>query len=249
MMLKLEYIGFASEVLRVQGPRRLINRVVNVILPNSGVTGAIMRSSGDYGVFLDIGAAFGQVTAEVSARFSKCVCFEPSKDNYRQLLNTIERGNLGNVTTYNCALGSQGETKTFFCSEGNPYDNRFAPNKEESFVPYDVDVVTLDDVCEDLGIRERCVIKIDVQGYELEVMRGARRLLEKDCRIISEFWPWGMHLHGINPLEYVDFMMSLGYSFFELNGKRANEEYVLRLCELGKNKRHVWDDFLIKQPT
>jgi len=248
-MLKLEYVGFANEVLRVQGPRRLFSRVINVILPNSGITSAIKKSPNDYGVFLDIGAAFGHVTSEVSSRFSKCVCFEPSRENYKQLLKTIEREELDNVITYNCALGSKNETKRFFCSEDNPYDNRFSTDKGEKFTPYEVEVVRLDDVCEDLGIEQRCVIKIDVQGYELEVMQGARKLLEKDCRIISEFWPWGMYLHGINPLEYVDFMMSMGYSFFELSGKRASEKYVLRLCKLGKSKRHVWDDFLIKQPT
>ena len=108
-------------------------------------------------------------------------------------------------------------------------------------------MVRLDDVCDDLGITQRCVIKIDVQGYELEVMQGARKVLAQDCRIISEFWPWGMYLHGIDPMEYIDFMTSMGYAFFELGGKPASQKYLSRLCELGKSRRHVWDDFLIKR--
>jgi len=74
-MLKLEYIGFANEVLQVQGPRPLFKRVINVIVPNSGITSAIKKNASGYEVFLDIGAAFGKVTIEVSSRFTKCICF------------------------------------------------------------------------------------------------------------------------------------------------------------------------------
>lgn len=246
-MLKLEYLSFAKEVLDVQGPRHLIDRVTNMMLPNVRIANAINRSSRKYRVFIDIGAAFGQVTAKVSARFSQCLCFEPSEGNYTQLLKTLERGNLTNVAPYRCALGSKTESRNLFCSADNPYDNRFSAAAEEKVTPHPVDVVKLDDVCARMGINEQCVIKIDVQGYELEVMRGAAGLLAKGCYIISEFWPWGMHLHQTDPFEYINFMKGMGYSFFDLRGNPADEKYLIRLCTLGREKKHAWDDFLIQQ--
>jgi FkbM family methyltransferase len=247
-MLKLEYLGFAKEVLDVQGLLPLIDRVANMALPNARIANVINRSSSKYRVFLDIGAAFGQVTAKVSSKFSQCFCFEPSEGNYKELLKTLERRKLTNVTPYRCALGSKPETREFSCSPDNPYDNRFAADEEERFTTHPVDVVRLDDVCSNMGINEPCAIKIDVQGYELEVMRGAVRLLAKRCYIISEFWPWGMCLHKTDPFEYIAFMQGMGYSFFNLNGKPASEEYMARLCKLGRKRKHVWDDFLIKHP-
>lgn len=248
-MLKLEYFGFAKEILDVQGIHHLLNRISNMIVPNSRIINTIEEYSVNYKIFLDIGAALGHVTSKIAPRFSKCVCFEPSKKNYEELVKNIRDKKLNNVTSYNYALGSKNESKTFFCSEDNQFDNRFSKNIEEKFVSDSVQVFRLDDICKDCGISEGCVIKIDVQGYELEVMRGSTKLLEKNCIIISEFWPWGMHLHNIEPLEYVEFMKSLGYSFFDLRGKLVDEGYLTRLCKLGKSKKHAWDDFLIKRIT
>lgn len=246
-MLKLEYFGFAKEILQVQGSHCLLNRINNMIFPNSQIVNTITKSASNYKIFIDIGAASGHVSRRVAPRFSKCVCFEPSKKNYEELMKNIKNEKLNNVISYNYALGSKMETKTFYCSENNPYDNRFSRDVKEKFIPDLVQVVKLDDICDDLRINEECIIKIDVQGYELEVMRGSTKLLEKNCVVISEFWPWGMYLHKINPLEYVEFMKSIGYSFFNLNGKPVNEEYIMRLCKFGKNKKHAWDDFLIKR--
>lgn len=248
-MLNLEYLSFAKEVLDVQGPRHLIDRVTNMLLPNARIANAINRSSHKYRVFIDIGAAFGQVTAKVSSRFSQCLCFEPSEANYKQLLATLERKQLTNVRSYQCALGGKTETKNLFCSADNPYDNRFSAAEEERFTTHPVDVVKLDDVCERLGINEQCVIKIDVQGSELEVMKGSTGLLAKGCYIVSEFWPWGMHLHKTDPFDYIAFMRGMGYSFFDLSGNPTSEKYIVRLCKLGRDKMHVWDDFLIKHAS
>jgi hypothetical protein len=44
-------------------------------------------------------------------------------------------------------------------------------------------------------------------------------------------------------------MRGMGYSFFYLSGDPVSEEYLVRLCELGRDKMHVWDDFLIKHPS
>lgn len=247
-MLKLEYLGFAKEVFAVQGLRPLIERVAGMAFPNARIASAINRSPDHYRVFMDVGAAFGQVTAKVSSRFSQCLCFEPSEENYKGLLRTLERERLTNVTPYQCALGSKRASGKLFCSPDNPYDNRFAAAEKETFNLRPVDIMKLDDVCAKAGIKEPCVIKIDVQGYELEVMRGATDLLAKGCCIISEFWPWGMHLHQVDPFEFIKFMRGMRYSFFHLNGKPVHEEYLKRMCNLGLKKKHVWDDFLIKHP-
>ncbi len=49
-----------------------------------------------------------------------------------------------------------------------------------------VRVRTLDDICEELRINSIDVLKIDVQGYTLPVIRGARRILQRTRRLIVE---------------------------------------------------------------
>jgi len=78
-------------------------------------------------------------------------------------------------------------------------------------------------------------------------MKGSRQTLEKDCIIISEFWPWGLQVNETEPSEYIEFMKSRGYSFFTLEGKPIKDDYLLRMSLRGKTKNHVLDDFLIKR--
>jgi FkbM family methyltransferase len=52
--------------------------------------------------------------------------------------------------------------------------------------PEPVPMLTLDDICEDAGIESVDLLKLDVQGYELEVLRGAGRILERTRDIIVE---------------------------------------------------------------
>jgi len=105
----------------------------------------------------------------------------------------------------------------------------------------------LDDVFAELGINEKCIIKMDVQGAELSVMKGASKILEDDCVIITEYWPWGHYLNEKNPSDFVSYMKSKGYSFFNLRGKRLKDEYIKRMNKVGKIKKYVQDDFLIKK--
>lgn len=246
-MLKFEYLRSAKEILEVQGIRRLLNRIdERFFVPNVKIINTIKKYSQEYRIFVDIGAGIGSITFDVASKFSKCICFEPSAKNYQIFMKNLMLNKLDNIVLYNCALGHKKQSRTFFCSPENPEDNRFCKANDEKFDSCIVQVDTLDNIFESLQINEKCIIKIDVQGSELEVMKGSIKVLEKGCVIISEFWPWGMHVHNTDPLEYIEFMKSINYSFFDLNGKPINEQYASRLCSLGTKKKPVWDDFLIK---
>ena len=68
-------------------------------------------------------------------------------------------------------------------------------------------MTTLDAVLPDRGRFE--LIKIDTDGYDFEVIRGARALLERDRPILHiEVAPWLMHEDPVSEIEY---MQSLGY--------------------------------------
>jgi hypothetical protein len=76
---------------------------------------------------------------------------------------------------------------------------------------------TLDSFLEELGQDRVDMIKVDVEGAELEVIRGARETLRKnpDVVLLLELHP----LMGVNPAEVCDFLRDLGLSLFQMSSQ------------------------------
>jgi FkbM family methyltransferase len=80
-----------------------------------------------------------------------------------------------------------------------------------------VHTVTLDKICSEFCVRPN-LIKIDVEGAELLVLRGAGKLLrESTPTIILAVHPFWLP-PGQSPLQIVEFMKDHGYAIFDSNG-------------------------------
>jgi FkbM family methyltransferase len=123
-------------------------------------------------LFLDIGANVGSYTVLASGICrAKTWAFEPDPDTLRHLRRNIEINDLDAlVTVFECALGAaQGEVPfTVGLDSTNkvaaPGDRNVRIARQEK----------LDDV---IGDSQPVLIKMDVEGYEENVLRGAERLL------------------------------------------------------------------------
>jgi hypothetical protein len=100
---------------------------------------------------------------------------------------------------------------------------------------------------EETAAPEPFFIKIDVQGYEPLVFRGADRTLTRECIIISELWPWGNKSTGCEAKEYLDLMKSCGYTACDLRERAISERKLDRFCELGRQDRFVVMDVLFRK--
>jgi len=84
-----------------------------------------------------------------------------------------------------------------------------------------IDVVCLDDFIPSLHLGDsRCsFIKVDVQSFELYVLKGARRLLENEQPSIGfEVAPYWMRRAGYDWRDITSLLESLGYDFFDDSG-------------------------------
>ena len=99
----------------------------------------------------------------------------------------------------------------------------------------------------EMGINGKCLIKIDAEGSELSIMKGASKTLENDCIVISEFFPWCLVINKTEPSDYLDFMKSKGFSIYDLKRKPIDENYLSRMCNEAKNFKFVMDNFLFKK--
>lgn len=151
-------------------------------------------SENEFKTILDIGANVGQSAIALSLAYPQASIhsFEPLPDCFEKLQNVSQL--LSNIIAHNYALGSKAGELSF---EHNAYsasssllkitDNhhKHFPHTE-SVIMTKVPVARLDDLAKKLDIQKNIMIKMDVQGYEYEVIRGATNILSKTKVVIME---------------------------------------------------------------
>src|SRR5215216_2104855 len=148
-------------------------------------------------VVVDAGANIG-----VHSRFlSRCVgptglvhSFEPSPENFRRLQSATRK--LSNVRLHRAAVGERTGVTKLYVSDKLNVDHRTYPGEGESRGALDVEIITLDEYFKP-GERVD-LIKMDIQGYELQALRGANRVLTDNpaVKLLVEFWPYGLKQSG-----------------------------------------------------
>ncbi|MDY6786169.1 MAG: FkbM family methyltransferase [Cyanobacteriota bacterium] len=139
---------------------------------------------------LDIGAAFGIITAALSKTVGETGivhAFDPSKTAQQMLRQLIELNNLQNVTVIPKAISECADVQEFIeytadndLSWASDSSTLAAPtiNSLLNHVKYSVEVTTLDDYVAATGIKPKA-IKMDIEGFELYALQGAKATLEK----------------------------------------------------------------------
>jgi len=92
--------------------------------------------------------------------------------------------------------------------------------------PTEVPSLMLDSILRDRNISHVYLVKIDVQGFELEVLRGLVRALREQrvLYVLLEFWPRGMNKHGLDAHEVLQLLHGHGYTLFDTRGLRLGSE-------------------------
>jgi FkbM family methyltransferase len=141
---------------------------------------------------LDAGANEG-VYATACARmlpFAKIICFEPVPSTYKRLVENTKR--YPQIKSVNLALGSARATLSMNVGAYHAANSllKMNTNHLEHFpesAPSDivmVPVVPLDEFLEKEGIKGNYFLKADVQGYEIELLKGANQSLKR-CKILQ----------------------------------------------------------------
>lgn len=139
----------------------------------------------EFDVFLDIGACLGEYCIWLGRKGKKCIAFEPVIYSYEMIEKNIELNNLQEkVKVYNYGLGMEYSVEYFKMDETNPGSNRKVAepgDKTEKF-----EIYSLDEKYETLGLlpTNRILIKIDIEGMELEMLNGAQKFLNEFKNIV-----------------------------------------------------------------
>lgn len=129
-------------------------------------------------LFIDIGANVGTYTVLASGYCrAQTIAIEPIPVTFRHLTDNIAINHISSlVSAFNIGLGSN-RSKLKFTSMWDTYNNVITDDnlvKEKYFI--EVEVRTLDDLLQD---KQPLLLKIDVEGFEYDIIKGATQTLAK----------------------------------------------------------------------
>jgi FkbM family methyltransferase len=141
----------------------------------------ISKLSRDSIVF-DIGANIGATSLPYAKKCSEGMIYsyEPDKINFERLKENIDLNSFKNITLNNIGLGDkEEEVKLYRVSATNPGMNRILKTTEKDLDFTTIKINTLDnEVFEKYKLVQLDAIKIDVEGFEHNVLNGADRVIE-----------------------------------------------------------------------
>jgi FkbM family methyltransferase len=173
--MSLRGIGVLNyESSKVSGEDYLINELLPRLVKSGTPT------------FFDVGANTGDYTRLLSNRFPNAFIhsFEPHPKNFLYL-NAL---NLPNITTYNIAIGENREKRMLYDRidiDGSPHASVYEDvisdiHHQESRATH-IQVETVEDITRNKAIGYIDFLKIDTEGHELAVLKGAYNLLENQA--------------------------------------------------------------------
>ena len=174
-------------------------------------------------VVLDIGANIGYYTTIFSKLLEKgeVISFEPDSNNFLLLKKNCELNKMSNIKLHKLACGNVNKSKNLFISTKNKGDHRTYRIEDENRESKVISMVRLDDFLSD--IKKLDFVKIDVQGYEFDVILGMRNLISKFKPIIVlEFWPKGLLMNKHSPKKFLEYLYNLGYDIHLLTFSNDN---------------------------
>jgi FkbM family methyltransferase len=190
--------------------------------------------------FIDIGASIGLMSIYASklSPLGTILSFEPQKERYEILKSNARLNNSDNIQAFNNGLGEIEEQLQLYTDIFSPsiVDNESYGGEHEL-----IDILVLDKVIESKEIGPIKFIKIDVEGFELNVLKGAKNILSKEnAPIICIEYVKRLQYLNKGDISIVDFIKGINdYRLFQLekssNTKskliEVNNEKDLRDCD------------------
>ena len=181
---------------------------------------------------IDVGANIGYTTLLFSKATpaGKVFSIEPSKELFNTVTEHLCLNKIKNVIGLNIGLGEKAMSALLYkVSENNSGMNRVFEHTETSFNSESIIIKTLDDVVKEQKIEKVDAIKIDVEGYEYKILKGAYNTLRSYKPVLLiEIDNFNLKEQQSSPLEIFKFLTELNYSILEatsLKGIDLSKDY------------------------
>jgi FkbM family methyltransferase len=179
----------------------------------------------------DVGGDQGIYTLFFASRVGdkgRVVTFEPNPESHRRIVANVELNKFQNVLVRHLGLGARKGKLTFVFPAGEPARGSADAGiqaqilQEKDSRTIEIEVNSLDSEVAATGLPQPDLVKIDVEGLEMDVLRGMKETLSK--RRPNLF----IEVHGAdteskddNARQVVKFLLDAGYSVFHVESKQS----------------------------
>lgn len=185
------------------------------------VEDAIRKAS----TIIDIGANIGAFSLHFAGLNPKArvIGFEPHPRTYARAVKNIGLNSFSNIKLINLGLGRSKETvRLYEVNEHNPGMNRILATESDK-PSVEIRIDTLDSVLAGMSVGKVDFIKIDVEGYEMAVLEGAKQTLASKPLLFIELDDVNLRDQGGSALQLVQLLRGSGYTEF----RRADRNTVI----------------------
>jgi FkbM family methyltransferase len=169
-------------------------------------------------VCFDVGACFGFYTCVFAKWGAHVYAFEPLPSSFALNAETVQlNGCQSAVKAFNCGLGERAGILRVYTfknlSQGHASSSDLG---RTDAVPHECPITTLDDFCAEQAVERISFLKMDVEGFEYEVLKGGQKVLSRpDAPIVHFEVNEGCLRHrNLDPNSIVSLLKNYGYVEF-----------------------------------
>ena len=203
-------------------------------------------------LIFDCGSNFGFYSLYLASlnENNQAIAFEASPKTYQELNKNIEENKFKNIQCHNLALTNNvNQTLTFFESS-NDWESSLIESNFNDKTKTNISSAKLDSFEDRIEKKnQHIVIKLDVEGYEMQVLDGAKKIIEQHYPIIIlEFSIFIDKDKKFNYNYLKSFLVQYDYLIFNTNYQEISLQDVLaEIKNLPKNMFGVGNKFLVKK--
>lgn len=193
------------------------------------VTKTLLKLHGNQKVFFDVGANLGWYSCVAGIHFPKStiVAFEMASKNVDLLQKNIRVNTLKNVASQSLAVTEVSGQAHFASKRFQPGSlHRIDTSPKENTET--VSGISLDDFCQMQNLWPN-LVKIDVEGAEMLVLKGMKGLLAKpSVQLLIEVHSTELQKYGSNTTTLLNYLFEVGYLVYEICDFRSRATVLLR---------------------
>ena len=167
---------------------------------------------------IDVGAnkgCFSLLATKLMGDYGRVLSFEPEPINCEWITRSIDANNYKGITLFQMALSDSDGKADLYIGEKSGFHSLLPPLDKPEPEKMTVIQKRLDTVLQENKISEVDLIKIDVEGSELQVLKGATETIKqnKNLKIIMDLHPQ----KGVDIYEICNFLLEHGYKLYNID--------------------------------